>query len=83
MKLRTPRAVSQRTRDTYRSVKRSKPRLKPPKNQSSCLPKGPPCAACSPLWTGLSSVAHSAGDRLIATSTDSTIALTTVIENWR
>ncbi len=35
------------------------------------------------LTTGRSSVTHSAGVRVRATSTESTIAATMVIENWR
>ena len=38
---------------------------------------------CSPFLIGLSSVAHSAGVRMIATSTESVIAETMVTENCR
>ena len=36
-----------------------------------------------PFSTGLSMVAHSAGVNTMATSTDSAMAATMVIENWR
>ena len=49
---------------------------KKPRNQ---LPS--PCSW--PFSTGFSMVAQSAGVRVSATSTDSTIAETMVIENWR
>ena len=38
---------------------------------------------CEPFSTGSSSVAHSAGVSVSATMTDSIIAETMVIENWR
>ena len=59
----------------YRALPRSKTRL----NQ----PKKPVVGPCEPFSTGLSSVAHSAGERISATVTDSSIAEAIVIENWR
>jgi hypothetical protein len=46
-------------------------------------PKKPRVFMGSPLGLGLSIVAHMAGVRISATMTDSTIADTMVIENWR
>ena len=43
----------------------------------------PASAHSCPLATGLSSVAHSAGVRIIAISTERIIEETIVIENWR
>ena len=47
------------------------------------MPKKPRLPWCSPLCSGLSIVAHSAGVSTIATSTDSAIAETIVAVNWR
>ena len=46
-------------------------------------PKKPRFGASWPWSCGFSSVAHSAGVRISATSTDSAMAETMVIENWR
>ncbi|MNF79846.1 hypothetical protein D3C84_620750 [compost metagenome] len=46
-------------------------------------PKKPRWAPNSPCFMGLSRVAQSAGVRISATSTESTMAETMVRENWR
>ena len=45
--------------------------------------RGAPWGLCWPLAMGLSKVAHSAGVSVRATSTDSTMADTMVMENCR
>ncbi len=59
----------------YIPAARSKSRL----NQ----PKKPPLARWWPFSTGFSRVAQSAGVSISATTTDSAIDETRVIENWR
>ena len=59
-------------------VLRSKQRLNQPKK-----PRTGRFAVRWPFCTGLSSVAQSAGVRISATSTDSSMAETMVTENWR
>ena len=54
-------------------------RVEPRLNQ----PKKPVCSTCPDGGSGFRIVAHSAGVRISATSTDSTIADTSVIENCR
>ena len=45
--------------------------------------KKPVCSTCPDGGSGLRIVAHSAGVSISATSTDSAMADTSVIENWR
>ncbi len=56
---------------------------RPRSNQRLNQPKKPLCSTWPPGGSGFRIVAHSAGVRISATSTDSAIADTSVMENCR
>ena len=73
--------MAREARLTVPLVARSKPLLNLAKKRS--FRPSRPRRACCPWRGGLRMVAHSAGVSVSATNTDSTMAVTMVMENWR